>query len=330
MRPLAGVAVALSIVLAACAPQVPRLPMEPVAAGPAIVVRADPAPLDPTDLSRDRIGAFVYAGGLVLTSRQTSRLHGLSDLKVWPDGRLLAVGDQADLFEARLVLDAQGRLAGLSDARLSTLKDAAGADIHAGGPREYDSEGVAVLGDGSMLVSFEQHDRILVYPAAGGPPRLAPAPDVGFSHNKGMEALAAAPDVGPDAYRVGLEDRGWVFLCRVSTRCEREGDVVLEGLELVAMEDLPGGRLAYLLRSFTPVRGNVIRLKIIDRAGHEIDAMEIARPMTVDNLEGLAAVPRPDGGARFYLVSDDNFGTYNGLPTNQRTLLLAFDWTPPK
>lgn len=330
MRPLAGVAAALAVGLAACAPQAPRLPIEPVAASPAIVVRADPTPLDPTDPSRERVGAFSYAGGLILTSPQTGRLHGLSDLKVWPDGRLLAVGDQADLLEARLVLDVQGRLAGLSEARLSALKDATGADVYAGGPREYDSEGVAVLSDGALLVSFEQHDRILLYPAGGGPPRLAPTPDVGFTHNKGMEALAAASDVGPDAYRVGLEDRGWVFLCRVSTRCEREGDVVLDGLELVAMESLPGGRMAYLLRSFTPMRGNVVRLKIVDRAGREIDAMEIARPMTVDNFEGLAAVPRPDGGARFYLVSDDNFGTYNGLPTHQRTLLLAFDWTPLK
>jgi hypothetical protein len=50
--------------------------------------------------------------------------------------------------------------------------------------------------------------------------------------------------------------------------------------------------------------------------------MDMAPPMTVDNFEGLAAVPRTDGSVRFYLLSDDN-----GL-AHQRTLLLAFDWRP--
>jgi hypothetical protein len=50
--------------------------------------------------------------------------------------------------------------------------------------------------------------------------------------------------------------------------------------------------------------------------------MDLAAPMTVDNCEGLAAVLRPDGGVRFYLLSDDN------ALASQRTLLLAFDWRP--
>jgi hypothetical protein len=56
--------------------------------------------------------------------------------------------------------------------------------------------------------------------------------------------------------------------------------------------------------------------------------MELSRPLTVDNFEGLAGVPRPAGGVRFYMIADDNFGSYAGLPTDQRTLLMAFDWTP--
>ena len=45
--------------------------------------------------------------------------------------------------------------------------------------------------------------------------------------------------------------------------------------------------------------------------------------MTVDNIEGVAVAPRPGGVQRFYLISDDNFAS------NQRTLLMAFDWTRP-
>lgn len=328
MRRLAA-GVLLALALGGCLQRAPALPPEPVAAGAGVRVDAQAVPLDPTDPARDRIGRFAYAGGLWLTSRQTSRLHGFSDLKVWPDGRLLALGDQSDLMQGRLVLDRAGRLVGVADAKLTALKDEAGVDLYAGGQREFDTEGVAILGNGDMVVSFEQHDRVFVYPKAGGPPRPAPMPRVRMTFNKGMEALAAAPEIAPDAYRVGLEDSGWTFLCRVSTECLRDRDLDLEGSELVAMEPLPSGGLAYLLRSYSAARGSVIRLKVMDRAGRAVDTLELSRPLTVDNLEGLAAVPRPGGGLRFYLVSDDNFGAYAGLPTDQRTLLLAFDWTPP-
>ncbi|MBX3482371.1 esterase-like activity of phytase family protein [Phenylobacterium sp.] len=327
MRAAAGLLAAL-LLLAGCVAPVAPLPVSPVPVGAAIQVDAEAVPLDPTNPSRERIGNFLYAGGVSITSRQTSRLHGMSDLKVTPDGRLLAMGDQSDMLEAQVVLDGAGRLTGLAAATLVSLKDPKGVDLFAGGPREYDAEGVARLATGDLLVSFEQHDRVLVFPAGGGPPRGAPKPDIRYTDNKGMEALVDAPDVAPDAYRVGLEDSGHTYLCRLSAACVRDRDLPLDGSELVAMDNVPGGGLAYLLRSFSPLRGNVIKLKVLDRAGRLVDEMEITRPLTVDNLEGLAAVPRPDGAIRFYLIADDNFGFYDGKPTGQRTLLLAFDWRP--
>lgn len=317
-----------ALFLAACVPAAP-LPPHPMAHGAAIAVEATPAPLNPQDPKQDRIGRFVYAGGVVLTSRQTGRLHGLSDLKVWPDGRLLAQGDEGDQLEARLALDGDGRLIGIRDARLSALKGPDGTDLYARGERERDSEGIAEFPNGDRLVSFEQDDRILLYPHGGGPPRPAPQPQIAYVFNKGMEALALDPSAGPDAYRVGIEATGATFLCRLSASCVATGAVDLEGLQLSGMDVLPGGRIAYLLRDYTAARGNVIRLKIVDAGGAAVDEMEIAWPLTVDNMEGVAAVPGARGRIRFYLISDDNFGTYNGAPTNQRTLLLAFDWTPP-
>lgn len=327
MRRLTGLA-AIALALAACQPQTPPLPATPIPAGPAIRVDSEAVPLDPASPANTRLGAFTYAGGLVLTSRDTSRLHGFSDLEVTGDGRFLALGDQADLLQGRLVLDASGRLAGIADATLIALKGEDGRDLYAGGQREYDSEGIARLADGRLVVSMEQHDRMLVYARVDGLPRRAPAPDVAFINNKGMEALVAAPEIASDAYRVGLEAQGWIFVCRLSTSCVRERELDLEGSELVALERLSGGRLAYLLRSYSPLTGNIVRLRIIDRDGRRLDGIEIRRPLTVDNLEGLAATARPDGSIRFYLIADDNFGSYSGLPTDQRTLLLAFDWTP--
>jgi hypothetical protein len=326
VRLAAGLAAAL--LLCGCAAPIAPLPLAPVPVGAAIQVDAEAVALDPTDPARDRIGTFLYTGGISITSRQTSRLHGMSDLKVTPDGHLLAMGDQSDMLEARIVLDGAGRLTGLTAATLISLKDPNGVDLFAGGAREYDSEGVARLGTGDLVVSFEQHDRVLMFPKGGGLPREAPKPDIRYTDNKGMEALADAPDVAPDAYRVGLEDSGHTYLCLLSAACTRDRDLPLDGSELVAMDNVPGGGLAYLLRSFSPLRGNVVKLKVLDRAGRLVDEMEIARPLTVDNLEGLAATPRPDGAIRFYLIADDNFGFYDGKPTGQRTLLLAFDWRP--
>jgi hypothetical protein len=41
--------------------------------------------------------------------------------------------------------------------------------------------------------------------------------------------------------------------------------------------------------------------------------------VTIDNFEGLAVTPLPDGGARLFVVSDDNFSA------RQRSLLMVYD-----
>jgi hypothetical protein len=138
-----------------------------------------------------------------------------------------------------------------------------------------------------------------------------------------MEALAADPDSGADAYIVGAEVSGETWSCHVqSTPCIK-GPTVAKPAEsgLVAIKRLPGMQTAYLLRAFDAERGSRVSLQVF-RSTRMVARMDIAPPMTVDNFEGLAAVPRPEGGARFYLLSDDN------ARASQRTLLLAFDWRP--
>jgi hypothetical protein len=290
-------------------------------AGGAIAIEAMPVPLNPRNLSETAIGDFFYAGGLVLTSRQTNRLHGLSDLTVTEGDRITAVGDEGILFEARLVLDGGERLVGVADARLTSLV-AEDGDALAGKP-EADAEGVAGFANGDRLVSFERLHRIWLYPAAGGPPRAGPAPVARFPANGGMEALAADPETAADAYIVGAEESGDTWACRLSSPQCIQGPAVAKPAEfgLVAIDRLPGMLDVHLLRAFDPVRGNRITLEIL-RSNASIARMDMAPPMTIDNFEGLAAVPRPDGGVRFYLLSDDNGSA------SQRTLLLAFDWRP--
>jgi hypothetical protein len=309
-----------TLLLAACAPGQTSLPRGPVAADGTITVATEAVPLNAARPAETRIGRFTYAGGLALTSDDTARLHGLSDLLVGPDGRLVAISDEGDLLEARIVLDRAGRLTGIADARIRALPGLDGQPLP--GKLEADSEGLAVLANGDRLVSFEQRHRIRLYPADGGLPHEAPAPQAAFPANGGMEALAADPAAGPDAYLAGGEDSAQLFSCRLSGGCTPGPTVARPGSEfgLVAMRRLPQGRTAYLLRAWDPLRGSRIVLKIDGPQG-EVDRLELSRPFTVDNFEGVAAVPIR-GGLRFYLLSDDNFQRI------QRTLLMAYDWRP--
>ena len=311
-----------ALALSACAQQAPALPLAPLPAGPTIAITAAAVPLNPADPAQDRIGDFHFAGGLVLSSPDTARFHGLSDMAVRGGVELTAVSDEGDLVKARLVLDKAGRLVGLTDGRVSALAGLDGKPLQ--GKLESDSEGMALLANGDMLISFEQRHRIWLYPADGSPPREAPAPDATFPPNGGMEALGPAPELGPDAYVAGGEQSGQTWTCRLSAGCTA-GEVIAKPAEfgLVAVTRLPQGRTAWLLRAWDPVRGNRIALTIHD-AGGEIARMEMARPQTIDNFEAIAAVPAKDGSVRFYLLSDDNF------QSSQRTLLLAFDWKPAR
>ena len=122
---------------------------------------------------------------------------------------------------------------------------------------------------------------------------------------------------------MGIEATGETYVCRLSSACTKDRKVELkDGYELTALEVLSGGRMAYLLRAYDPLRGSRAILRIVAADGHVEDQLELARPLTVDNFEGLAAAPSPSGGLRFYLISDDNFSK------SQRTLLVAFDWRP--
>jgi len=294
-------------------------PVTPIVGVP-IGIDVSPVPLNPQDRSQTAIGDFLYAGGLALTSGQTDQLHGLSDLEITGTDRLSAVGDMGVLLDARLVLDGAERLVGLADARLTVLTGEDGKPL--ADKEDADAEGLARLPSGDRLVSFERRHRIWLYPAGGGPPRPVSAPEVPFPANGGMEALAFDPETGADAYVVGAEDSGDTWTCRVSAPCVKGASVDKpEEFGLVGIKRLPGTGTVYLLRAYDPLRGNRISLQIF-RGPSMVARMDMAAPMTIDNFEALAAVPRTDGRVRFYLMSDDNGNA------SQRTLLLAFDWRP--
>lgn len=303
-----------------------ELPHAPVPHGDAIAVLATPVPLDPSDLGRNAVDGFRYAGGLQLTSDQTSRLHGLSDLSISGGDRITSVSDDgADLFTARLILDPSGRLTALDTVALRPLPGLDGRPLP--DKAMSDAEGLTRLADGGMLVSFEREHRILRYPPKGAP-SPAPAPSVALAENDGMEGLAAAPTIAADAYWVGVEPGG-IWLCRLSADCEEVQGLPrpAPGFRLSSLTTGPGGELVILHHSWFPAIGSRIQLTIVrDPTGAKqvVGGFAMSPSPTVDNYEGVAVTPAANGDWRLYLLSDDNFN-----PT-QRTLLLAFDWTPPK
>lgn len=323
----AGALGAILLAVFACATSAhlrPIPPRGPVPADGRISVQAVSVPLDPSDPARTGIDGFRFAGGLVLTSPDTSRLHGLSDLAFAPDGTLASPTDDGDLFRGRLLLDPTGRLTGIADATLSPLRNARGDPLQ--GKTEGDAEGLTLLPDGSMLVSFERDHRIWVYDGKGRP-LPAKSPPVSLGENEGMEGLASGPASG-DVYYVGLEPGG-VWMCRLYLGCDELDGLPAPpvGYRLSGLAVGPGGELLILHHSYIPAIGSRIILTILREPIFEreiIGRLALGPSSTVDNFEGVAVVGRPDGSWRLYLLSDDNFND------RQRTILLAFDWTPPK
>jgi hypothetical protein len=314
-----------ALVLAASALLSPSLAQSRLARPIRVVGR--PIAINPQNPRDERFGDFAYAGGLHLTSPDTSLFGGLSDLKVSHDGALTSETDEGSLLRAHVRLDARGRLAGLDRATIEPLTGIGGKPLPNKG--QADAEGMAVWPNGDLMISFERNHRIWLYPHAGGDPRTLPMPAISMPANQGMEALALAPSQGPDAYWVGVEG-GSIWLCRLKAPCRRWSGFIAPPLlfRLTALAETPQGELAILHHSWNPLLGTHVHLSIVtiprSPAGPSrvVDRLELGPQQSVDNFEGMAALPAPAGGVRFYLISDDNFAD------SQRTLLEAFDWTP--
>lgn len=331
MRSLARrlLTLALPALLAACVSFGPaKPPPAPPATGRAITIQAMPIPLDPTRPDLSGIDGFRYAGGVVLTSSDSKLLHGMSDLVVSPGGRITAVSDVGQLLSARLVLDDKGRLIGLDDASLRPLLGEDGQPFPSSA--FWDAEGLTILANGEMLVSFEQTHRIWRYPASGDRrPYPVAFPKVAMSNNDGFEGLAAAPTIVGDGYWVGIET-GPIWFCRLDVGCEEEAGLPAPpaGMRLSSLTTGPRGELVILHHMFRPQeKTSRIELTIVrDPKGGKrtIGHFALDAPANTENFEGVAVEPRPNGDWRIYLIVDDNFS-----PT-QRMLMIALDWTPPR
>lgn len=298
------------------------------------VGRPERLAIDPADPERERVDELDFAGGLVLAP-DIEGFGGLSGLVVSQDaGRFWAVSDKGRSVTGDLVLDETGRLADIRDIRIRPLIEADGEAVVG---KRSDSEDLARLPDGRWAVSFERWHRIELYPAdpegpAGRPRRLRRPPGLREAPgNGGIEALAALPDGRLLAIEEGTEStagrhRAWIGSEGGWERLTYLGEVPYRPTAAAA---LPDGDLLVLERRASLLGGFGARIVRVPGGrltpGAAVRGREIARlepPLAVDNFEGMAAIPEPDGGIRIFLVSDDNFWAL------QRTLLLSFRLPP--
>lgn len=293
-------------------------------------LRATSILLDPREPNRRQLDQLTYAGGLRLKAKGYAGFGGLSGIDVKPDGEFISQSDAGDLIRGRILLDDKGRLSGLADTSLSYLLDEQGEPPKS--KSAADAEDITFLDGGGFTVSFEQDHRVLVYSGEGPARRLATPPDPGMPGNSGIEALTQwrDPAAGGELRLIeGAEDgRAW--------SCDLEGagcrqfldparDTPDKDFSLTGLDALPNGLgMVAVYRAYSTLRGMRALICWV-RPGPERQVTVLGRlalPLNVDNFEGIAAVERPGGVIRLYIISDDNTSNL------QRTLLMAFDWTP--
>ncbi len=257
----------------------------------------------PVDLGVERVGRLHFRGGLAL-SADTAMFGGISGFEVMEDGRLIAVTDNAAWLEAYIVLDNTGTLIGITNARMTSMRDEAAVPFAS--KKAGDAEALTQLPDGRFAVAFEQTQSIRIYDlnrdgsfgAAIAGPVLAEVEHL--PGNTGLEA-SATDETG--ALIVGAEGHGGTTpLWRApldSTSPVAPGAYypLAPGFSLTGLDRLPDGNFVALERFYVPIIGMQARITTFTahalKAGGVLHVDELARltpPMPVDNFEGIAAI----------------------------------------
>ncbi|MFN4011174.1 MAG: esterase-like activity of phytase family protein [Pannonibacter sp.] len=287
-----------------------------------------------------RFGKLTFLGGLDLTATNRE-IGGLSGLIMLDGGaQMLAVTDNALWVAARIRQSPEGAPLGLGDVRYAPMLDAKGIELRK--TSSSDTEAVTLgrnRGKLELFVATERTNRILrfAWPLTSAGSRLISGVETpkgvrSLRGNKGLEALAAAPDEGPlGGALVAIGERGQSQAHNLpgfiiggpragSFEIERSGNY-----DATDAAFLPGGDLLLLERRFNLRDWVGMRLRRFAAADVKPGAvltgeilMEAGPSHQIDNMEGLAVHQDAAGRTILTLLSDDNRSLL------QRTLLLRF------
>ncbi|WP_412064163.1 esterase-like activity of phytase family protein [Rhizobium sp. SYY.PMSO] len=282
-----------------------------------------------------RFGALEFLGGLELSS-DNALLGAVSAIRFRPDHRnFISVLDTGHWLTGAVERDENGRLKGVSDARIMPMIDRyGGTDPGKGG---MDAEGLALRGN-HVLVSYEQHHRVDAYPDPGfeiSPPDGTlplPIPRWQLRANRSLEALMIAPQSSPLAGGAvivaedSLDDEGNMLAAILDGPLQGRFTVRhYGGYDVSDGVFLPDGDLLLLERRFGLIHGLGVRIRRIAGADIKPGAVaggkvifEASSREQIDNMEGMDVFQAADGSLHLILVSDDNHSIL------QRSLMLEF------
>jgi hypothetical protein len=268
--------------------------------------RVVPLRLEPQKVGRDA-GAGVAVTGAWRIRSDDPRLFGLSALTILPDRRLQALSDSGVLVTFSRP-EASGR------ARFSDLPDGPGFPTF---KKWRDSEAMLLDSDSrGRLVTFEFRHSLWHYGVDGSARRLPVLlPSAGWRVNSGIEAMVRESasgalllihESGRQVLRLTRSPIPEVRSLTGATGGIADATRLPDGRILVAVRDAGGlgltNRLAWLER---------------DGSGYRLRNFATLPLGPFDNVEGLAAEPRPGGGTVIWAVTDNDDW--------RRTLLLRLE-----
>lgn len=282
---------------------------------------------------------LTFLGGIELSSSEP--LFGaFSSIRMRDSQAFLGVFDTGYWIEGRLLRDADGRLSGVEAVRLAPLLDASGRES----PSKFlvDAESLAVNGD-RAFVGFEQRHRVVTYAPLSDLGKALPSTPLTFPFdldilhsNGGFESLVVAPEGSEIAGALvaitekSFDENGNIYAAIIGGPLAGGFRVLpRDEFEITDATFLPDGDLLLLERRFSIATGVGMRLRRIEGSSIRPDAVvdgdilfEANYRSQIDNMEGLDAIPEPDGSVRLIVVSDDNHSIL------QRTLMLEFRLQP--
>lgn len=266
-------------------------------------------------MSFERAGAQGQAAELIAEYRwqlTETWFGGFSALELSDDGsEMVTLSDRGFFVQAQLRRE-NGAITGVHDIRMSRVFRPKGHFARHTGWR--DSEGLAQMVNGSLVVAFEGEHRLERFARPGALPQKMPWSD-GFNLmtlNSGFEGLAvdtngalfAMPEapIGPeDIVQVfQLEGQSW----RRAFTLPRD-----KQFQPVGADFGPDGRLYVLERGFNGLgfRTRVRSFDVTENIVSDENTIFIKGLGGHDNLEGLSVWRDSAGHIRLTMISDDNF-----------------------
>jgi hypothetical protein len=293
---------------------------------------------------KTQFGGLRYSSGIEFDS-DDDNLGGISGIRILDGGAsFLSVSDKGMWFTGTIDRDSEGRITGISNARIAALLDKKGHPIRS--KKRGDSEGMDIFGD-RVLVSFERKSRIYNYPLdleklASKPKSFRPSiKKIKLPNNSGLEAITVLDEPGSAKLsnadiavfsEHSLDKNGNIrgFVSK-NKKWKKFAVKAIGGYKITDATLLPDGDILILERQFSLTTGGLIRIRQIAvreiKPGALLDGkilLEADSWFQIDNLEGISAWVNESGQTMVTIVSDNNFSSF------QRNLMLEFELVPGK